>query len=174
MSDTHNKISMLFEIIRRYDAYILSTNTKASLILAFNTIILGGVLMQYSEIIKFFLSNEMKLFAAFLIFVLTISSLLSIFFVFKVVYPFFGSKLDDKNQGDSLIYFGSVSLLSSQEYQDKISRVSDENILIDLSSQANILASGLKQKMITMRHSINTITFSLFIILVLVLFRMLQ
>jgi hypothetical protein len=40
MKDAY-KIPLMLDVIKRYDNYIISTNAKASLIIAFNSLILG-------------------------------------------------------------------------------------------------------------------------------------
>ena len=165
------KISILLDIIKRYDTYIVSTNAKASLIIAFNSLIMGAVILKFGDIIGFYSTPNMKILVGFLLVTITGSTLLSLFFVFGVVYPFFGNTSEDKKQNTSLIYFGSVSEMSNIEYMDKISNTTLEQFASDLSTQATILARGLKEKMQKMRNSINAITFSIVIIMTLVFLR---
>lgn len=165
------KISLLLDVIKRYDTYIVSTNAKASLIIAFNSLILGTVLLKFSDIVGFYTSANVKSFVGFLLVAITVSTLLSLFFVFRVVYPYFGGVADEKRQQTSLIYFGSVASMSDQEYLERLSKISLEQLVADLSVQITILATGLKDKMLKMRHSIWAITFTLVIIFVLVLLR---
>ena len=106
-----------------------------------------------------------------LLVLISASSLLSLLFVFSVVYPYFGSKTDDENQQNSLVYFGSVSKLNGQEYLNRFEICSIEELIKDLTVQATILARGLNSKMLKMRHSIEAITFSLVFILILVILR---
>lgn len=164
------KVSLLLDIIKRYDTYIVSTNAKASLIIAFNSLVLGTALLKFVDIIGFYSTPNLKAFVGFILLVITASTLLSLFFVFKVVYPFFGNTSDNKLQKSSLLYFGTVSNMSADEYMAEISKVSLDQIIEDLSAQATILAGGLQGKMLKMRHSINAITLTLILILMLALF----
>jgi len=59
------KISLLLDVIKRYDTYIVSTNAKASLIIAFNSLILGTVLLKFSDIVGFYTSANVKSFVGF-------------------------------------------------------------------------------------------------------------
>ena len=165
------KISFLLDIIKRYDTYIVSTNAKASLIIAFKSLVLGTVLLKFGYIIWFYSSPNTKTFVGFILLIITASTLLSLFFVFQVVYPFFGTTSDNKNQKSSLIYFGSVANMSADEYIEKISNSSLTQIIEDLSAQAIILAGGLQDKMLKMRYSIKSITLTMLLILLLALFR---
>jgi len=169
------KITFILDVIKRYDNYIVSTNAKASLIIAFNSLIIGTVLLKFDDIISFVCSPSFYCFqvvmtvVCILLVLITASSLLSLFYVFSVVYPYFGSKSDCKKQQDSLIYFGSVSGMNGLGYFERFDRVTIKELIADLAEQAIILAGGLKKKMLKMRRSIETITFSLLLILILVL-----
>ena len=169
--DANSKLVFIIDVIKRYDNYIMSTNAKASLIIAFNSLILGTVLLKFGDIISFYNSPGFRILVGFLLVLISISSLFSLFFVFRVVYPYFGSKIDDDNQKSSLVYFGSVSKISGKEYLDHLEICSIQELIKDLAIQATIIARGLNSKMLMMRHSIRAITFSLVFILVLVILR---
>lgn len=166
-----DKITLLMDVIKRYDNYIVSTNAKASLIIAFNTLILGAVLLKFNDIISFYCSPINGDAIGFLLILLSASSLFSLIFVFHVVYPYFGKKSAEKQQRNSLIYFGSVSGMSGLEYFENLDRVTIEELIADLSLQAVILADGLRTKMLSMRRSVETITVSLILILILVMIK---
>jgi hypothetical protein len=169
--DADSKLVFILDVIKRYDNYIVSTNAKASLIIAFNSLILGTVLLKFGDIISFYNSSGVRGVVGLLLVLISASSLLSLFFVFSVVYPYFGSKADDENQQNSLVYFGSVSKLNGQEYLNRLEICSIEELIKNLTVQATILARGLNSKMLKMRHSIEAITFSLVFILILVILR---
>jgi hypothetical protein len=165
----YDKITLIMDVLKRYDNYIISTNAKASLIIAFNSLILGIILLKFSNIISFYSSPSAKVVVGFLLVLTSASSLLSLLFIFLVVYPYFGSKSDEGKQKKSLIYFGSVSEMGGQGYFENLNKVTFEELIADLSGQASILASALKSKMLKMRRSIEAITFSLIIILFLII-----
>jgi len=169
--DANSKLVFIIDVIKRYDNYIISTNAKASLIIAFNSLILGTVLLKFGDIISFYNSSGIRGVVGLLLVFISASSLLSLFFVFSVVYPYFGSKIDDDNQQSSLVYFGSVSKINGQEYLNRLEICSIQELIKDLTVQATILARGLNSKMLKMRHSIKAITFSLVFILILVILR---
>lgn len=169
--DDNTKLAFITDVIKRYDNYIISTNAKASLIIAFNSLIVGTVLLKFGSIISFYDSSGIRNLVGFLLVFISISSLLSLFFVFRVVYPYFGNKNDNSNQKNSLVYFGSVSKISGSEYLDHLEICSIHELVKDLAIQATIIAKGLNSKMLMMRHSIRTINFSLVLILILVILR---
>jgi hypothetical protein len=171
VTDNEYKIDFLFEVIKRYDTYIVSTNAKASLIIAFNSIILGIVLLHFSDIIKFYPEPNYTYIAAKILVAIVLLSLISLLFMFNVVYPFFGSGADENEQKDSLVFYGSVSKMDTQRYTDQIRKVSQEDLLADLSIQANILAKGLHGKMKSMRWSTRASSLVLVLIICLVLMK---
>lgn len=156
-----NKINFLWKVITRFDHYINSTNTKASLVIAWNGIVIGTVLVKYEVIIKAFSENQCdQLIVAIGLGILCISSLISIFFVFGVVTP---SIPKNKNQ-KSLIYFESVSTMDQQQYHSLLSDSNDSSIITDLTLQATELATILENKMEKTKISFLFMCIGLFII----------
>ncbi|MEA2097632.1 MAG: DUF5706 domain-containing protein [Patescibacteria group bacterium] len=156
-----NKINFLWKVITRFDHYINSTNTKASLVIAWNGIVIGTVLVKYEIIIKAFSENQCdQLIVAIGLGILCISSLISIFFVFGVVTPSIPKNKNQKN----LIYFGSVSTMDQQQYHSLLSESNDSSIITDLTLQATELATILEKKMEKTKISILFMCIGLFII----------
>lgn len=139
-----NKEEILWKIISRYDHYINSTNTKASLVIAWNGIVIGAVLLQYEDFLKIFsIKPHGELVASIAMFLLGVSSLVSNLFVFRVVTPY----VPDREAQKSLIYFGSVSRMGQQEYRTLLDAADNSTIISDLALQATDLASSLEKKM---------------------------
>jgi len=168
--NVNSKMTFITDVIKRYDNYIISTNAKASLIIAFNSLIIGTVLLKFSDIMSFYNFSD-KFVVGLLLFLIASSSLLSLFFVFSVVYPYFNNNNSDEHQEDSLVFFGSVSKLKSQDYLNRLNVCSTDDLVKDLVVQATILANGLNLKMLRMRQSIKAITCSLIFILFIVILR---
>jgi hypothetical protein len=171
---TEEKIILVFEVIKRYDTYIVSTNAKASLIIAFNSVILGTTLLKFGNIIAFYTYAWVEGFVGLILALVTGSCILSLTFIFSVVYPYFGRKTDEEKQQNSLVYFGSVRHMSGEDYLERLRKSSQEELAADLSHQVTILADGLQEKMIKIRRSISAIIFSLILIFLLVLLRVAQ
>jgi len=170
-----SKIEYLFKIIGRYDTYITSTNTKASLVIAWNSIVIGTVLLKYQEIIG---SYETAQFARTLIPIILVAlgicSATSIVLIINVIFPFLTST-SKPNTGrvlidESALFFGSVAKLSVAEYEKQIRELTPSSLLSDLTDQAIILAQGLNQKMEWIRKSLIVIVIQLvFVVLLFVL-----
>ncbi len=146
-----NKVDFLWKVIFRYDHYINSTNAKASLVIAWNGIVIGAVLLQYENILKIFsVKPHGQVVASIAMVLLGLSSLVSNFFVFKVVTPY----VPNGEAKKSLIYFGSVSKMEQQKYHTLLSEADNSSILSDLSLQATDLATSLERKMQKTKTSI--------------------
>lgn len=166
------KLEMLFKIISRYDFYINSTNSKASIIIAWNGTIIGSVLLKYNSIIALYCKPEWAYYISNIFLVgLAISGILSIVFVFKVVNPFLSSSDSKKGSPKSLIFFRDVSEITHEEYARRASELTYGEALSDSILQAHILATGLSRKMKDMQQSIWAINCGLLIIFLLIVLK---
>lgn len=172
------KMDYIFKIVARYDTYINSTNTKASLVIAWNGVVIGTILLKYNDILKNYETTKWSLVVASTILTLmAICSVLSIALIFDVIFPFLkstsriptGRVLTD----ESAIFFGSVAKLSAAEYQNQIRELTPRTLLSDLTDQAVILAQGLNRKMELIRKSILAIMGELLLVIALVILKVL-
>lgn len=170
--NSKERIEVIFKKILRYDFYINSTNTKASIIIAWNGTVVGTTLLKYNSIISMYRIPEWAYFVSnILLLVIALSSLISIAFIFQVINPFLASnhtQKTDKNS-KSLLFFGSIVKMRFDDYMKRESSISNEELLSDLIEQSYILANGLNIKMLNMRRGIKAIYCSLISLLILVL-----
>lgn len=147
-----SRIDFLLKIINRYDTYITSTNAKASLIIAWNGVVIGAILLKYQEIIsQFSCVSKVPTLAGLLLVICGILALVSNGLIFGVVFPFLTASRDGRG---SLIYFGSVAKTDPQEYVNAIQAASSGDLIKDLAHQASTLAVGLEMKMRRLQKSI--------------------
>ena len=159
---TSEKIDYLFRAISRYDLYMNSTNSKASLILAWNGFVLSFVLLKYDSImINYPQTRVVIIIAILLLTLLGVSSLISSVQAFRVVFPYLKSSRENSSGKDtstrSMIFFGSVASMSPEEFYSKVSASSTNEWLLDITEQAVILARGTKMKMHLVRSSIRAV-----------------
>lgn len=160
-----SRIDLLVKIINRYDTYITSTNAKASLIIAWNGVVIGSILLKYQEIInQFSCMSKVFIFVPPLLVICGIIALLSNAIIFGVIFPFLTPNLDG---GVSIIYFGSVAKTASQDYLKAVQTTSVDVIIEDLAQQASTLATGLDAKMRRLQKSIWAIYAELAVIAIL-------
>ena len=165
-----DKIDYLFKVINRFDFYINSTNTKASLILAWNGVLIGAVLLKYGEILSAFQpAGWSKGAAVALLTLIGICSLISNVFVLNVVFPFLrpSSKATAGRilKSESMLFFGSVAAMGSEHYHKRIVDSDAEEVLADLADQAATIAQGLQDKMHLIRKSLIIVGLGLVFIL---------
>lgn len=157
-SESKERIEYLFKIISRYDSYINSTNAKASLLFAWNGLVIGTVLVKYAEILSAFGVGGWRSLAALLLLLLALASATSTLFVFQAVLPYL-KPTDNLRAGgivseDSALFFGAVANLTATEFKDKISTMTPAQQIADLSDQAVILAKGLSKKMSALKRGL--------------------
>jgi hypothetical protein len=170
-----DKIDYLFKIINRFDFYINSTNTKASLIIAWNGVLIGTILLKYGEILgAFHPAGWPKAAAGALLSLTGACSLLSNVFVLSVIFPFLrpSSKRETGRilQSESILFFGSVAAMGTEAYHKRIADCDADEVLADLADQAATIAQGLQDKMRLIRKSLVTVGLGLvFILCILIL-----
>ncbi|BCR05641.1 hypothetical protein DESUT3_27100 [Desulfuromonas versatilis] len=167
-----SRVELLVKIINRYDTYIVSTNAKASLIIAWNGIVIGSILLKYQEVIgQFSCMNRLSALVPILLVFCGFFALLSTGLIFGVVFPFLTQSRDGKV---SLIFFGSVAEMKTEEYVNAMQSASVNDLIVDLAGQTSVLASGLNSKMKRLQRSIWAIYAELTIIAVLLILYVLK
>lgn len=167
-----SRVDLLVKIINRYDTYIVSTNTKASLIIAWNGVVIGSILLKYQEILgQFSCMNRLSGFIPVLLIFCGVFALLSTGMIFGVVFPFLAPSRDGKT---SLIFFGSVADMKPEEYVTAMQSISVNDLIADLAGQASVLAFGLKSKMERLQRSIWAVYAELTIIAILLILYLLN
>lgn len=165
------KNDLLWNAIRRFDHYIATTNTKSSVILAFDGLVIGSILLKFNTVTGLFVLSERGLImASILLCLLGITSSLSLAYAFRVINPFLKS---GNVAGDyhSILFFGSVANLTKETYDKKIDELDEQKALTDLKNQAFVLASGLAMKMRDLRSGVSFVFVSIAVIIALFLLK---
>lgn len=164
--------SFLWDTIKRLDFYINTTNTKATIIIAFNTFTTGSVILKYKDILCLFSNNsdKLKTGSALLLSLSCISSLISLYFIFKVVTPFLDSHKNEKNYLSKLFFIDIAKNSTAQDYLNELKKSNKDSIVEDLATQAFSLAKGTETKFNNIKNSVLAIFFELgFLALVFIL-----
>lgn len=169
-SGEKEKIELIFKKILRYDFYVNSTNAKASLIIAWNGVVIGTILLKYNEIISLYANVKFAYYVATLfLLIIGFASVISIALVFQVVNPFLTAS--HNKDGKSLFFFGSVAKLSFNEYKQKELESTYSDTLSDLIEQSYVISDGLNKKMNSLQKSIKAINYQLLFLLLLILLK---
>jgi hypothetical protein len=161
--ELRDKIDLVFKIIGRFDFYLNSTNAKASLVIAWNGVIIGTVIFKYDSIVSAYSNTWSHNAAVVLLSLVGLFSLISLRAIFKVVFPYLepGSSV---KQDESSLFFGTIAKLGPADYHSRLMNSSLESILSDAADQASTLAMGLNEKMERLQDSISFVNYGLVLI----------
>ncbi len=153
-----DRISFLFDVLKRYDHYIGTTNFKVGLTMSFLLTLILGLTLRLVMIGSGSDVNSFIHWLLLLAVMLTIAtSLIAIFKIFNVVFP----SLRSTSKCDSLIFFGDVSKNSGgpNGYCEKIKNSTDEALLKDLACQTFFVAEIVTEKFRLLQSAINIVKF---------------
>ena len=111
------------KLIGRYDFYNGSVNTKAALLVAFNTFVGGGIVLKWKDIHDAFGTEKVAfILASLFLLVALAASLVSLWFTFRSVNPFLGPPVIP-NDYHSLLFFGDVRKFSAENYHEQLAKL---------------------------------------------------
>jgi hypothetical protein len=145
--DYKEKSSFLWDVLKRYDHYIATTNFKIGLMLSFLGVIIFGIFSQKSEY-SIACLNLVALLAIMF-------SLLAVFFLLRAAYP----NVNNSNNIESLISFSSVSQNSKDDFLTKIKNLEEDRVLTDLSCQVHEVSGIVEQKFKDIKVANNIVKF---------------
>lgn len=157
--ETNEKSELLWKTLTRYDFYINSTNSKATVLLAFNTFILSGLIVKWTEFFQIFDVPWLKKTATILLGIISVAAVVSLFLTLFVINPFLKSPRRPKDY-HSNIFFGHVAEYNfAKDYLASIQNQGSEDIVKDLSYQTHIVAQGIDRKFKCMKHAFYPVLF---------------
>ncbi|EOC1567177.1 hypothetical protein ACI1AR_002559 [Cronobacter dublinensis] len=148
IQENKEKIKLQFDIIKRTDGYISTTNNKAALLLAAS----GASITIFSNKIRSFKglflgSDVYNLFFCMMVFLIGFFIVLSVIYSLRSIIP--KMKTENKTQviSGSLVSFVFIGDISDvNEYFRKYNDENDEGLLRDMCAQSYILAGIAKEK----------------------------
>lgn len=155
-----NNPDFLWKVISRFDNYISTTNTKATVIVAFNTFIFSAIVLKWNDLLTPFGYHRIAAFiTSTLLLIAASAALVSLAAVFAVINPFLKSP-KNPTKYHSKIFFGHVAEFEKpDDYHQCVRKNSDDELIEDLCMQAHILARGLDDKFKRMKMAVGTILF---------------
>ncbi|EDZ8230216.1 hypothetical protein GQT24_002964, partial [Salmonella enterica] len=167
------KIKLQFDIIKRTDGYIATTNNKAALLLAVNGATATIISNKVDAFAGLFQKNGLYTIVFFLLlFMIAV-------FIFMSVLRSLGSIMPNMNgrkgKGDSTESNVSFVYISSnnngKEYYKKYLGESEDGLLLDMCEQSFILAYIAKQKFLCFSSAVSWIKRAYICIILLVIFK---
>lgn len=139
----------LWEILKRYDVYIATTNFKAALLATLNTLLFKVTLYPDHSSYSTYPSIKAAIDA-----ILALTIFLAIFYVLYTIWPELWSKGSSKNKTKkSLIFFEDVKSVSVSDYKRRIQLVEKKTFINDLSGQVHEVANILSTKILRMKKA---------------------
>jgi hypothetical protein len=137
----------LWKVIGRYDLYANSINSKAALLMAFNTFVVGAVVLSVDALLAQYRANPWAHgIAAFLFSLTALASLFALLKALQAVSPYLRSPRKPMMY-HSLLFFGDVAQhQNAQDYLAQLEKVQKSMLRTDLAAQAHALATGLECK----------------------------
>lgn len=166
---------ILDKVLSRIDSNINAVNSKASFFIAFNTFILGTIILKHNEIIESFTYQKFKIVIPILLLVITVGVGYSLYNVLKAIEPYLESGDKPAEPYLSLLFFGSISKLTVDEYMLKIENINKDLIKEDFMRQIHVLSKGLDMKFDRIKKSTRAIIYLILLPLgVLALFKVIE
>lgn len=140
-----DKTAFLFDVIKRYDHYVATTNFKVGLMMSFVVAVLFGLVIRVMSINPVESGCNHLYFSVLLFSALTIFLSLAVAInLLRAVFP--NTKTHDGDK--SLIFFGDVATCENgiDGYKEKVEKASPEKLLEDLSKQTFIVAEIINEK----------------------------
>ena len=98
-------------------------------------------------------------------------TILSLYFTFKSVIPFFSSGELSSSSYPSIFFFRSVASLRLDEFSMRIKNLGEKECFDDVINQAHELATGLDSKMKNLRRAFYTTFLNILVLIILVILR---
>lgn len=133
----------LWEVIKRIDFYIGTTNTKAALLIPFNTFILATIVLQYSQWPVFLGPNHNTLQTAGqgLLVLTGLACIFSLVPTFLTISPFMSGATER-----SVLFYRNIAALTGPAYAEKMQALDRKTAIADMANQAHTLSKGVLHK----------------------------
>ena len=153
-------IDSLWKIINRIDNYIISTNNKATLLLAFNTFLVSGIILKWSDILGMYNHIPiLEIIASTLLLICASASIFSLVKLFQVIMPYLYSYIFPEKYHSKLFFIHIADYKNESDYHIAVKELSDENLIKDLSYQIFALSKGINNKFCLLKQSIGPILY---------------
>lgn len=154
------KEPFLWKVVSRYDHYIGTTNTKAAFLIAYNTFVIGGILLKWSEIVPSFSANPKSAIGiAMLLFLLGVCAVLSLVFTFRTIYPYLKSGKSPDAYHSKIFFSDVAEYPTGNDYLKSVQGMLEADIEHDVAQQTHLLAKGLVCKFKCLQTAIGVILF---------------
>jgi hypothetical protein len=145
----------LWHIIRRFDHMIDTANTKAALIIAFNTFILGGIVLKWGELLP---RNPLwlKISGSFILAAAAGACVVSLFFTFRAIAPY----LKSHNYRSNVFFKDIRKHQEPEEYHNEMKGLTLDHLTRDLSFQVHVISGGMSNKFDCLKNAVHAVFYA--------------
>ncbi|NBB59546.1 hypothetical protein GVN18_09680 [Pseudomonas sp. ODNR1LW] len=139
--EIEQKTKNLFEVLKRLDVYIGTTNTKCTIIMSYCAAVIGLTTLLISRSVSDVSHPAFLVFIGLFSIIVIASSIVCMWMAISVIFPVTFSSPENYS-GSSVIFFGDVSAIKKESsgYCARIRDISDAEFLDDLSGQVFTLS----------------------------------
>lgn len=143
---TDDQKYLLDKNFTRIDNFLSHVNTKAAFIIAFNTFVLGGVLLKANDTSALFKHYPIQVLAVAVLFVMVVGIGLSTYRTLEAMAPYLGSGNNSATGYHTLFFFGSIADLPVDDYEKRVGQLTPDELLHDMVQQTHVLSRSLIHK----------------------------
>ena len=145
--EVEHKTKNLFEVIKRFDVYIGTTNTKSAIVMSYCAAVIGLVTLLISKMVPDVSHPAFLVFVGLFSIIVVASSVVCMAMAMLVIFPVTFSSPKNHN-GESLIFFCDIAAVKDGPagYVARVNEVSDIEFLADLSNQVFTLSKIVSEK----------------------------
>jgi len=156
-SPNENKIGFLFDVIKRYDHYIATSNFKIGLTSSFLVAVIVLLFKIFESLTKLNLSDNWNYAFLALLTLTLICCVFSFINIFRAVHP----SLDSSENKHSAIFYGDVITTNNGEtgYYENIQKMNENEFLKDLAFQTYQVANITNDKFKKIGRAINIVLY---------------
>lgn len=145
--EIEQKTKNLFEILKRLDTYIGTTNTKCTIIMSYCAAVIGLTTLLISRSVPDVSHPAFLVFIGLCSIIVIASSVVCMWMAISVIFPVTFSSPTNL-MGSSLLYFGDIKSINNgaEGYKRKIEETSHADFLSDLCEQVFTLSTIATEK----------------------------
>lgn len=164
IQENKEKIKLQFDIIKRTDSYIATTNNKAALLLAASAASLTAFSNKIEEFKGLFINNNFyNLFFCIMIFLIAFFIVFSVIYSLRSIIPKMKAVNKIQEVSDSLVSFVFIGDISDpNEYFRKYNGEGEEGLLRDMCAQSYILSGIAKEKFLLFSNAVRYLKYAYF------------
>ncbi|WBX89162.1 Pycsar system effector family protein [Achromobacter mucicolens] len=149
---------LLWEIIKRYDAYINASNTKIAVILSYCMAYLGAIAFKGFDLLE----QRCETWFWWATLVLALASVCATLYAIFQAYGALNPQTPPGRAGHempSIVFFGDVANLTGGRdgYVSRIREITESEVVEDLARQAHVLAGIVSKKMRALNASVRSL-----------------